>query len=84
MIDKFINETDCPALLILHLICSNTTTFIKNVLGKKKTHAMEVLTRIVNVRQLKIAHNENFLVQDGVERLNSPLPTDTSVQSYSS
>ena len=76
MIDKFINETDCPALLILHLICSNTTTII--------THAMEVLTRIVNVRQLKIAHNENFLVQDGVERLNSPLPTDTSVQSYSS
>ena len=76
MIDKFINETDCPALLILHLICSNTTTFI--------THAMEVLTRIVNVRQLKIAHNENFLVQDGVERLNSPLPTDTSMQSYSS
>ena len=45
---------------------------------------MEVLTRIVNVRQLKIAHNENFLVQDGIERLNSPLPTDTSVQSYSS
>ena len=77
MIDKFINETDCPALLILHLICSNTTTFIKTV-WKKKTHAMEVLTRIVNVRQLKIAHNENFLVQDGIERLNSPLPTDTS------
>lgn len=50
----------------------------------KKTHALEVLTRIVNLRQLKIAHKENFLVQDGVERLNSPLPTDTSMQRNSS